>query len=318
MAKSLLLYVAAAAKISYALPVATYGLLALQRPRRLPWLALGAAPVVVLVGWALWLAPAGFVFGTLSFPAGAPHEYYLASGRPWKLTAPVKALDTLKFLALGPALLAMVAIGWRRPARPTLLDALILAGLLSAVLPTPTWRQYLLPLLPPLFVRLAQLWTLRPPGRAERIAALVFACAGLAPSVAAIGAREGSVAGAMRQSRAVAAALAGSGAQAGPVATLSPQFLPAAGLLPDARFAAGPFYFRSRGLVPPGGERALHLVSRATLAAAPLPRIVLVGGEGAWTNGDGQLDQWLERSAMKRGYRAVPVPGSRFRLWVRR
>lgn len=318
VAIGLLLTAAAAAKISYALPVATYAALMLGRARRLPWLAAGAAPVLLLVVWTFWQAPAGFVFGTLQFPAEAPQQYYLATGRPWKLTTLVKALDTLKFLALGPALLGIAAIAIRRPARPTLLDALILAGLLSALLPTPTWRQYFLPMLPPLFVRLAQIWSRRPPLRAERVAAVALACAGLAPSAAAIAAREGSIAGAMRQSRAVAVSLTAAGIRNGEVATLSPQFLPGAGLTPDPRFATGPFYFRSVGLLSADRERALHLVSGATLAAAPLPRVVLTGGEGAWTSGDNCVDRALEQEAIRRGYRPVPVERSGLRMWVRR
>ena len=313
----LLLTAAAAAKISYALPVATYGALMLGRARRLPWLIAGALPVVMLVAWTLWLAPAGFLFGTLRFPSEAPSQYYLAIGRPWKLTMLVKALDTLKFVALGPALLALAAIVIRRPARPTALDALILAGLLSALLPSPTWRQYLLPMLPPLFVRAAQLWRRRPPMRLERIVGVVLVCAGLAPSAAAITGGESPIAGAMRQSRAVAAALARTGAGHGEVATLSPQFLPGAGLVPDPRFAAGPFFFRSSGLLSPRAEESLHLVSRARIAAAPLPAIVLVGGEGRWTSGDGQLDAVMEQAARTRGYRPVAVADSRPRAWVR-
>lgn len=318
VALGLLLAAAAAAKISYALPVATYGLLTLGRPRRAIWLMLGALPVAALVLWTFALAPAGFLFGTLRFPSQAPAEYYLATGRAWKLGGLAKAVDTLKFLALGPALPAVAAIAWRRPARPTLLDALILAGLLSALLPSPTWRQYLQPVLPPLFVRLALAWTVLPPRRVERIATAMFAIAGLAPSIVALAAVDRGMTAAMRHGRAIAETLHTWRIDAPVIATLAPQFLPAAGAIPDPRFAAGPFYFRSHRLVRASGEPGMRLVSRDTLATQPLPRVILTGGEGAWTSGDASCDAVLAREAARRGYRSVAVAATPFRLWVAR
>ena len=185
----LLLAAAGAAKISYALPAAAYGLYALFDRRHRPfWLAAGAVPMLALVGVLFALQPLGFLFGVFRFPSLAPAEYYAALGRPWKLSWPAKAVDTLKFLALGPALPALVAAVRDRRHDPVrrVLDLLVIAGLVAALLPFPTWRQYLLPAMVPLFVRLAVAWSAQPPGRAMRIAAIVFACAGLAPSVEAL------------------------------------------------------------------------------------------------------------------------------------
>lgn len=333
----LLLGGAAAAKISYALPAAAYGAYALLARRHRPgWAALGALPAVVFVAWLAAVAPEGFVFGTLTFPADAPAEYYAASGRVWKLSLWAKLVDTLKFLGLGPALLAVVAIllpsqegrgrGWvgsggqRRARMAThprplahqggekrVLHILILAGLLAALLPAPTWRQYLLPMLPPLFVCLAMAWRDRPPTRGWRIAAVVFACAGLAPSVDALA--KGAT---LAEGVAVTRALAGTRN----VATLSPQLLPSA---PDRRFATGPFYFRSRALLSAGEERRLHLVSRARMGvlAADPPARILVGGEGRWSSGEDALDAALERWAIDNGYRLDRRIGTRFRLYAR-
>ena len=318
----LLLAAAVATKISYALPAAAYGVHALCVRRHRPgWVLLGAAPVAALVA-ATWTAsPLGFVYGVLLFPATAPGDYYLAAGRAWKLTLWAKAIDTIKFLALGPALLALAYVGHRRR-RPMLLDGLILAGLLAALLPAPTWRQYLLPILPPLFVRLAQLWEAQPPGRGLRIAAVVFAAAGLAPSIEALVLAGGGtpMGAAMRDGRAIGAALDATRA-GGAVATFSPQFVPAARRPIDPRFAAGPFHFRGRGLLAPADEASLKLVSRGTLVsafAAQPPGAILIGGEGHRTSGDDGLDAILARWAVAHRWRTVPVRGTAFTLFVPR
>jgi len=310
----LLLGAAAAAKISYALPATAYGLVALAgRDRRPAWVAAAAMPAVLLVGWTAWLAPEGFWFGAVHFPAAAPADWY--AGRPWKLSAAAKAVDAAKFLALGPALPALVAVVRRRRGWPDPVGWMLVAGIAAALAPTPTWRQYLLPMLPPLFVLLARGWTAAAPSRRARAAFALFAAAGLAPSVAALVEGE-AMPFALRQGRAVRAALDRAGV-AGPVVTLSPQFLSLAGRLPDPRFAAGPFAFRTRGLVPAAAEVQLRIVTRtrldAAFAAHP-PAAVLTGGE-AWTGGDPRLDAVLDRWARAHGYRAVAA--GRFTLWVR-
>lgn len=305
---------AAAAKISYALPAAAYGLIALfDRARRPGWVALGAAPLLALVAWTATLNPAGFWFGTLVFPAAAPVDWY--AGRPWKLSVAGKAVDLLKFLALGPALLALVAVARGRGRRwPDMTEWLLIAGLLAAVLPTPTWRQYLLPALPPLFVLLARRWSVAPPTRGWRIAVAVFACAGLAPSLVALGSGN-AMPVALAQTRAIRVALDRAGVDA-PVATLSPQFLSGTGRLPDPRFATGPFVFRGTAIAPPGKEKQLVVVPRREIeplfAAAP-PAAILTGGEG-WTSGDARLDAVLADWARRHRYTASAA--GRFTLWV--
>jgi len=313
-----LLAAAAAAKISYVVPGAAYGLSALLDRRRLPgWVALGAVPVVAFVGWTYLIAPEGFVFGVFTFPALAPAEYYAA--RPWKLSWTAKGVDTLKFLALGaalPALATVVRAAWARW-RIDLLDALIVAGLIAAVLPWPTWRQYLLPMLPVLFVRVALLWQAAPPTRGWRVALVVFAVAGLAPSlVAAAGAATGlPMAQAMADGRAIGRALEVAGDR-GAVATVSPQYLPAARRLPDPRFAAGPFYFRSRTLLAGEAEARLRLVSGARLT--PGAATVLVGGEALAPGGNPALDARLAAVARPGAARIDRIAGGRFTLYAAR
>ncbi len=316
----LLLASAAAAKVSYALPAAAYGVYALLSARhRAAFVPLGAVPPIVLVAWLAWLAPEAFVFGTLTFPAEAPAEYYAASDRLWKLSLWAKGLDTAKFLALGPALFALIVVagGWRKPGDVDtpgrrLLIILFAAGVVAALLPAPTWRQYLLPALPPLFVLLSRRWMHEPASRPWRVAAIVFAIVGLAPSGIAIVTGKGLGVG-MAVTRALESLPEGA-----TVATLSPQMLPAH-VRPDPRFATGPFYFRSTSLLDAPAERRLHLVSRARidagLAGAP-PDLVLVGGEGKWTSGDDRLDAALEEWAVQTGWTPLTVPAG-FRLYAR-
>jgi hypothetical protein len=251
------------------------------------------------------------VFGTFTFPARGPAEYYAL--RPWKMSLLAKAIDTLKFLALGAALPALALVArdaWRRRVLG-LLDWLILAGLIAALLPFPTWRQYLLPALPALFVRLSMI---PPPSRTWRIAFAVFATAGLAPSVAALADLDGlSLTQALREGRTVGRILDQHGLS-GPIATLSPQILPTANRLPHPAFATGPFYYRSTNLLDARQEHALHLISQARVNLDG--STILTGGEGPATSGDASLDRTLSKAALHAGYHAIAVPGTRFTLYV--
>ncbi len=308
----LLLASAAAAKISYAFPALAYGLYALADRRHRPIaILLGTLPVVAFIAWTYASSPVGFVFGTFTFPARGPAEYYAL--RPWKMSLPAKAIDTLKFLALGAALPALTLVArdaWRRRT-VGLLDWLILAGLIAALLPFPTWRQYLLPALPALFVRLSMI---PPPSRAWRITVAIFATAGLAPSAAALADSDGlSLTVALREGQAIGRTLDQHGVE-GPIATLSPQMLPAANRLPDPTFATGPFYFRSTHLLAASKEHALHLISRARVNLDG--STILTGGEAPATSGDASLDRALSHAALDAGYAAIPVPGTRFTLYV--
>lgn len=316
-----LLAAAAAAKISYGLPALAYfGWALTDRRHRPAMVVLGALPIVALVGWLAAQAPEAFRFEVLTFPALAPGQYYRDAGKAWKLGLGFKAFDTIKFLALGTALPALVAVAarWRNGAGPArMLDVLTLAGLVAALLPEPTWRQYLLPMLPPLFVRLALAWEAAPPGRIERVAFVTFACAGIAPTVEAIvlAIRHGApMALAVTDGARLGAAIAQSGVQ-GPVATLTPQYLPATHQMPDRRFVAGPFYYRSHGLLDAGGEQALGLVTARTLDPATLPPIVIVGGESLTPSGNPALEAGLARAAGTRALGITRILRGRFTIY---
>ncbi len=318
----LLLAGAAAAKISYALPAAAYGLYALvDRQHRPVAIALGAAPMAVLVAWLWALAPSAFWFDVITFPAQAPIDWYASGPRATKLSMVAKLTDTLKFLALGPALLALWVVVRQRGKlqRTRILGALIVAGLIAALLPTPTWRQYLLPVLPPLFIRLALAWHARPPGSGQRVAAIILACAGLAPSVEAlIGASRSGlpIAQAARESTTIAAALDSAGVT-GPIATLSPQFVPGTGRPIDPRFATGPFLYRSRALLDAAQARRWQMItSDRGLPITPPPAALLIGGEDRWTSGSAAIDATLRHHPPFDHWREIPVASDRFRLYL--
>ncbi len=318
----LLLAGAAAAKISYALPAAAYGLYALvDRQHRPVAIALGAAPMVVLVAWLWALAPGAFWFDVITFPAQAPIDWYASGPRAAKLSMVAKLTDTLKFLALGPALLALWVVVRQRGKlqRTRILGALIVAGLIAALLPTPTWRQYLLPVLPPMFIGLAMAWRARPPESGQRVATIILACAGLAPSVEALigAARTGlPMAQAARESTAIAAALDSAGVT-GSIATLSPQFVPGTGRPIDPRFATGPFLYRSRALLGAAQARRWQMItSDRGLPITPPPAALLIGGEDRWTSGSAAIDATLRRHPPFDHWREIPVASDRFRLYL--
>lgn len=321
---ALLLSAATAAKLSYAIPALAYGALALIDRRHRPgWLLLGAAPPALLVA-ATWTgAPAAFVFDVLRFPTVAPEQFYTAHA-PMKLSVIGRVIDTLKFLALGPALLAsaLAIADWRRRDRvAVMLDVMIAAGLIAAILPAPTWRQYLLVMLLPLFVRVSLATRLQKPGKRLGVAMAIFAATGLAPSLLA-------VADAVRTKPPLLAAIADGRALretmdrrhiTGPVASLSPQLVAATGRPLDPRFATGPFFFRSSGLLSPEDERRFVLLSRATAAAQlaqNAPAAIVIGGESQWTSGDALLDAALAAAAQRQGWTRVMVPQTPFTLFL--
>jgi hypothetical protein len=324
VAIGLLLSAATAAKLSYAIPALAYGGLALIDRRHRPvWLILGAIPPAALVAATWAAAPSAFAFDVLRFPTAAPEQFY-AAGRAWKLAVWARVFDISKFLALGPALLtiALVIRDRRRDSLAVMLDVMIIAGLIAAILPAPTWRQYLLVMLPPLFVRAAWILSHWCSSDRGRLVAGIFIAAGLAPSLLTVGGATVSgwpLLAAIRDGHALRSAMDRLNV-AGPIATLSPQFVPATGRPIDPRFATGPFYFRSTGLLSALDERRFALISRATVAAqldARPPAAIVTGGEGLWTSGDPSLDAALSAAARALGWRATGVPDTRFTLYVR-
>jgi 4-amino-4-deoxy-L-arabinose transferase-like glycosyltransferase len=336
----LLMAAAAAAKISYALPLAAMlPILVVDQiwgGRRLhcPWLAAGVLLAVSPVALLALLYPDGFAFGVLRFPATAPSLWYEATGQGWKLGLAAKALDTAKFLALGPALVAIWVLtrrllsgdskAWRTNLVPIYLDVLLVAGSVAAILPTPTWRQYLVPLLPPLFIRLGMTIDQKPLARRTTIALLVTALAGLGPSLLALASAawswESPLAQATLEAHQIGDAVRAAGAE-GTVAGLSPTYWVDSGLPIDPRFAAGPFLFRMTGLLSPREKQALHVVNldnyQAELRRQP-PDLLITGAEPARINGTATLDGALDNFAIRNGYRRIDAPDTRLIVYARR
>jgi hypothetical protein len=327
-----LLALAASAKISYLLPLAALGLFHVLRYVRREAGALREA-VASAAGAALGLlpiflarasAPEAFDYGVFHYAMQAPFDWYGSSGAGHRLTLPFKLWDVAKALASGPAAVALVFLAFRRwwgrgspqaaGEAERLADFLILAGLAAALLPTPTWPQYVVPLLPPLFVRLGLELSRRQPGRALRTKLagvfLLTALVGLIQPTGWLlpGAGKSTPIVATREARWIGDRMRANHAS-GSISTLSPQIVLDSGFLLDRRFAAGPFFYRTGDGVPPERQRRLQAVSPSTLASfldeAP-PAAIVTGYE---TDSRGRdLDAPLRAYAESRGYRAERSP----------
>ncbi|GGB26497.1 hypothetical protein GCM10011380_15020 [Sphingomonas metalli] len=327
----LLLAAAASAKISYALPAATLGvallMLRLLSLRMILAFAAGGlaglAPTIALVA----IAPAEAWFGIIDYSVIAPQQWRLLVGETGMLSPLAKIGRLAAFAALGPALLLLIVVAAARlrgrggrGAIPLLLDAALLGALLAAYLPDPTYRQYLVPLLPPLFLRAGMLLSdrARLRGRALPVALAGFALIGLAPTAMAArdAVRRGSpVLALIRDAHAVLRAVGDAA-----VVTLAPERIAGAGTRFDPRFVAGPFLFR---IMPPLAARipprwAVMVIADTdrALAAAP-PAALLTGTEPRpFLRHPHGLDGVLEGWALRHGYRPRRLPSGDALLWL--
>ncbi|RVT43672.1 phospholipid carrier-dependent glycosyltransferase [Sphingobium algorifonticola] len=333
----LMLGAAASAKISYGLPAAAVGLWALLHLRAIGWPCLcalaagglaGGLPTLVL--WAI--APDAAWFGIIDYSLHAPREWQTLNQRSFMIETPLSLVRLLRFLAQGSALIALCAIAAAARHRPgpshvsqRLLDCMILAALIAAWLPRPIYVQYLLPLLPALFLRFAAIlddprW--RRPLATGALA--LFMTAGVAETLVAIAPgiadTKSPLLSAVGDARAVGRAVRASGAT-GPIVTLAPERVIDSGVSLDPRFATGPFLFRTRDLLTPAERSAFHVVNRANLAEALTrhpPAAIVTGPESAITPAAPQgLDAPLRTFAVAHGYRATPLPSGEGTLFVR-
>lgn len=267
----LLLGFAIGTKVSYGLPALGFGLWLLVDGWRRGGVN-GLSPAAgCLLGGVLALAPlvairvgarTAFDFGVLTFGVEGPAYWYNLNGFGHRLTWISKIGDFLGGLSVGaalPALLVVVATRWRQrndtPAAG-MLDAMIVAGIVAALIPTPTWRQYLLPLLPPLFIRLGMIWQARGERKLPKLATMIFApfvLAGLVPvaiwAVRSMTDQRENPFDVTREAQWVGQRMRAHGLS-GPVATLSPQLVVDAGVTLDPLFASGPFAYRSAPILP--------------------------------------------------------------------
>jgi len=331
-------------KLSYALPAAAVGLyhvlnVARRRDRSslleaaatAAGAALALAPLLVIRSGA----PEAFDYGVLGYGAEAPFHWYRANGYEHRLGLGSKLLDTAVILLRGPAwiALALVLFGWWRTKKrkghadaALLLDLLIVAGLIAALLPTPTWQQYLIPLLPPLYVRLGL--TLRSelagyrPGKLVSGLLVLSLVVGLAqPVVWLVEATRGrnNALSATLEARWMGRELKAAGAE-GEIATLSPQVTLDSGYALDRHFANGPFFYRSGDAVPAARQARLNAVSPATLQRhlerSP-PAAIVTGYESKDHIDRHNLDDGLRNFARANGYRLQRSPYGDAELYIR-
>jgi 4-amino-4-deoxy-L-arabinose transferase-like glycosyltransferase len=316
---------AAATKISYLLPLAGLGVFHLIRFRAAEAVAggagalIGLAPILI----ARSAAPEAFDYGVLHYAVQAPFDWYAGAGAGYRLTIASKLWETTKALLAGPAAAAIAWIAWRRirngwPTDPAgrLLDLLVLAGLVAALLPTPTWRQYVIPLLPPLFVSLGLELSRGGVSRLALGTVAAFAALGLVQPAQWIGGSEPRPADATREAHWIGDRLRAAGI-AGAVATLSPQVVLGSGAPLDPRFATGPFFYRTGDVLPPDLQRRMHVVSPATVGAfldeAP-PAAIVTGYERDSRGRD--LERPLREWAAARNYRRERSPFGRAELFL--
>jgi len=331
---------AAATKISYAFPATALGvfhlLIMLRRRNRasmvdaLAW-ALGTLIGLLPIAIPYALAPSVFFYGVFEYGAQAPFDWYRLNGAGYRLGLDWKLIDTATALLRGPAWLALALVAlttFRRTKHSDahlLLDLLIVAGLVAALLPTPTWRQYVIPLLPPLFVRLGSAWTEGAVSAGWRRIAIgafaVTALVGLAEPVRwASRALKGKATPITitREAHWIGERLRSAGAK-GEIATLSPQVVIDSGFPVDRRFATGPFVYRSGERLSDDEQRAFHVTSPRTLELflAERPPIAIVTGyEGRDKSNRIDLDGGLRAFAMRNGYRRELSPYGKAELFV--
>lgn len=327
---------AASTKVSYALPCAAMGAFLLLRLRwghPWAWWALiaygGGACAGLLPSLIAWVvAPEAFRYGVFDYARAAPFEWYASNGYGWRLTSLSKALDALVVMLLGPILPVLICWLWvvlrgfrERDATVRLLDLLVVAGLIAALLPTPTWKQYFVPLLPPLFIRLA---TFEPglPRRARLAIAITVVC-GLAPHIVNL-ARTAALGSPIINTRREAEWIGQTARRlsaCGTVATLSVRLVLDSGLPLDPRFANGAFFYRTGDMLHPEQVRSFNAISPATLAQgldAHPPAAIVTGYENRDHIDRIGLDRGLIAYALSRGYEAQRSPFGKATLFVRR
>jgi 4-amino-4-deoxy-L-arabinose transferase-like glycosyltransferase len=286
--------------------------------------AVGVLPTLVLLA----LAPESFLFGVFEYSLVAPQQWRMVNEQAHMLAFPTTLGRLAYFLVQGPALVVLALVLWRRfrhggDRQAVALDWLIIAGCIAAMLPQPTFRQYVIPILPPLFVRFGAMHGPIAPGRGLQLAFAVTLVLGLwrtgSETVDAV--RGGSpILLAVADGEWLGEHLDDTGAP-GMAVSLSPERFAGGKLDIDPRFAMGPFLYRMHGLMTPAEEQRMHVVTRErldrVLTSAPPPAIV-IGGEGRSTpDAPGGLDAPLRRWAERNAYRRIQSPSGTLSLYLR-
>ena len=341
----LCLGLAVSSKISYAPPAAALALWFLiaaeSRPQwRARWIAAALAGIGTLIGLlplilSALTAPEALFWGLVRFGIAGPHDYYTQWGQGYWLTPPGKLQRLFRVMAEGsslPVLILWLVIRLRAVVRGNgarqwsdierLTDLMILAGLAATWGPTPSWRQYALPLLPPLYLWFALRITASPIRvRAAVIVLALFAVAGLARPARDVAAavQDGSP---VLRSEARAQTIAAILTDQHVTGVLTTPYIHAAmdsGHPLDPRLATGVFVLRNHGLISPAKAAQYRVLTYETLFAqldsAPPPAI-LTNIEKPSEMFPQLPDSELRRYAVLRGYRLHPLPGGVGELWI--
>lgn len=329
LAGAALLGLAASTKISAALPAAGAGLYWLLRMRDAgprPFIAfatgfgLGLLPCAVLA----LIAPSQFVFSVFTYSLDAPTQWWTSIRQATDLSPAFRVTRLLLLSLHGIILVGLLVCLFdrRRSEARSLLDLMILGGLVSAYLPEPAFEQYLVPLLPALTARVT--FALDSfSGLRLKVAHLAILCAsitGLVPTAktALAAQRQGSDLFRTVRDGEAAAELARGGA----VVTLSPERVAGWNVNLDPRFATGPFLFRTSGKLAQLVEQrtgAPNWERVGTALAVQPPSLIVVGGEARLypSRQNRSLDAFLASWAQAHHYRVEVLPSGRLDAYVR-
>lgn len=333
----LLMGAATAAKISYAIPAATILLLGLFGPKvvreripAIPYVA-GTLPAALLVIGLAATAPDAFLFEVVRYAVDAPRQWYQLTAKGERLTAVVRLSDFIRFGINGPAIAALLCLAlsaWTlnfrayfAGPRRSIVASLLVASLVSAIMPSPMQKQYWLPALPPLFlclgIAIERGLNWRRPAWAVLLASAI---AGWVPTakdaVAAVTSGNLPPLAVAEDSSAIDQLLDQRQVD-GPIVTLRPDLFSQTDERLDPRFAAGPFLFRSTGLVSPSQARRWQVLDgddQSLLVANP-PAAFVFADQEILKSGDDLLSAKLMTMARSAGFGPVARRG-RLTLWL--
>ncbi len=338
-AAGLLFSAAAAVRISAALPAAGAGLFLLaelargrMRPQVVAAFSVGAIVGLVPCLQAWLAAPEAFIFSVLTYHSTSLY-WYLTTGRQALLSPAANVAITLGVLAVGPGFGATVAVAraarreWsaaRTEPQVLLLDFLIIAGLIGALLPTPTNFQYAMTFLPQLFIRLG-LELPRLLASAEKIDRFavrlmafgaVVGC-GYGLFVIAPQADETWPAIAVTwQAHWIGERLRADGAD-GFVSTFAARVVLDSGYALDPRFTSSVFLYRTAALIPADRLNRLHGIGAQNLTQTldKDPPAAIVFGYSAMERA---IEGELRNYAVSHHYQRETSPSGRYDLYIRK
>ena len=281
LAAGLLMALAVSAKISFGpaalAPILCYALRSSDhRAGSLRRYGAGFAIGLVPMAVPFALAPRAFLDGVFGLAATIPFGWYRDNGMGGSLGLGAKVVSCAKIVCGNPSLLAiaLLPIAWRRrDAATDLLFVVAAGGLIGFLAPTPTHVQYVLPLLPPLFLLMGR-GLERVARTRPRLVPLIAVCltalaiTGSYRSIRSLvsAGDDGLAAVQLTETAHEIGAIVREDDRAGMIATLSPDRAADAGLPLDPRFATGPFVYRSGDMLVAQRALALHVTTPATLA----------------------------------------------------